>query len=114
MQSVARELRVKHRFTAAYAPGASGTVEVVCRSVLSALRKLCSEFFIGIYAMADGATHCAKSIEFDSFYQTGRAIPVDCVYYAPGGNPRPDLFAEGSRRSDVLRDAARLAVFEYD
>jgi RNase H-like domain found in reverse transcriptase/Integrase zinc binding domain len=44
MQSVARELRVKHRFTTAYAAWANGTVEVVCRSVLSALRKLCSEF----------------------------------------------------------------------
>jgi Integrase core domain/Chromo (CHRromatin Organisation MOdifier) domain len=46
MQSVARELRVKHRFTTAYAPWANGPlpVEVVRRSGLSALRKLCSEF----------------------------------------------------------------------
>jgi hypothetical protein len=59
--------------------------------------------FIDIYAMADGATHSAKSIEFDS-YQTGRVIPVDCVYHATSGKPRPDLFAEGSCRSDVFGD----------
>jgi Integrase zinc binding domain len=69
--------------------------------------KAVQRIFIGIYAMADGATHCAKSIESDSFYQTGREIPVDCAYYATGGKTRPDLFAEGSCRSDVFRDAPR-------
>jgi transposase InsO family protein len=44
LAAVAAELRVKHRFTTAYAPWANGTVEVVCRQVLKALWKLCSEF----------------------------------------------------------------------
>jgi hypothetical protein len=74
--------------------------------VLSALRKLCSEVSLAFTQRPTGATHCAKLIEFDS-YQTGQAIPVDCVYYATSRKPRPDLFAEGSCRSDVFRDAAR-------
>jgi hypothetical protein len=41
--------------------------------------------------MADGATNCAKYIEFEYFYKTERAIPVECVYYATGGKPRPVL-----------------------
>jgi hypothetical protein len=41
-QAVARQLKVTHRWTTAYAPWTDGTVEVVCRSVLKALQRLCS------------------------------------------------------------------------
>jgi hypothetical protein len=87
---------MKYRFTTAYAPWENGTVEAVFRSAFSALRKLCSEFSLAFTQWPTVLTHFAKSIEFDSFYQTGRAIPVDCVYNAAGGKPRPDLLAEGS------------------
>jgi transposase InsO family protein len=44
MAAVAAELRVRYRFTTAYAPWAKGTVEVACRQTLKAFRKLCSDF----------------------------------------------------------------------
>jgi hypothetical protein len=42
-QAVARQLKVTHRWTTAYAPWTDGTVQVFCRSVLKALRRLCSD-----------------------------------------------------------------------
>jgi hypothetical protein len=52
-QAVARQLKVTHRGTTAYAPWTDGTVEVVCRSVLKALRRLCSDFAMSFVEWAE-------------------------------------------------------------
>jgi hypothetical protein len=43
-QPVARQLMETHYFTSDYVSWAKGAVEVACRSVLKALRRVCSEF----------------------------------------------------------------------
>jgi Integrase core domain len=87
MQSVARELRVKHRFTTAYAPWANGTVEVVCRSVLSALRKLCSEFSLA-FTQWPMVLHIVQSL-LNSTPSTklGGRSPLTVFTMLPAENP---------------------------
>jgi hypothetical protein len=52
-QAVARQLKVTHRSKTAYPPWTDGTVEVVCRSVLKALRRLCSDFSMSFVEWAE-------------------------------------------------------------
>ena len=47
MLTLQRELHTRHHFTSAYHPQSNGTVEVVCREVIRALRALLSEYQLG-------------------------------------------------------------------
>jgi IS30 family transposase len=106
MQSVARELRVQHRFTTAYAPWANGNVEMVCRIVLSSLRKLCSEFSLAFMEWPK-VLYIVQSLlnSTPSNKLVGRS-PLTPFTTLSCRKPFPDLFPEGSCGRDVYEDAA--------
>jgi IS30 family transposase len=87
MQAAARQLQFKHRFTTAYSPWENGTVEVVCRGVLNALRKLCSEISLS-FTEWPSMLHIVQSIinSTPSKKLNGTA-PVTAFLGLPANNP---------------------------
>jgi phage gp16-like protein len=87
LAAVAAELRVRHRFTTAYAPWENGTVEVVCRRVLKALRKLCSEFKPSLQEWP-AVLHVVQSVLNNASSKKLRGNCPPIVFASvPAGNP---------------------------
>jgi hypothetical protein len=86
LERVARDLKVKRRFTTAYAPWAIGTVEVICRSVIQALRKLCREFVTAFSQLPD-VLHIAQIVLNSSASKKLVGRPPLNTFTLPDDNP---------------------------
>jgi hypothetical protein len=87
MAAVAAELRVRHRFTTAYAPWANGTVEVVCRQVLKALRQLCPEFKLSFQEWPEVLYVVQSVLNSASSSKLRGNCPFTVFASMPAGNP---------------------------
>jgi hypothetical protein len=87
MAGVSKALHTQHRFTIANSPWSNGTIEVVCREVLRALRALVSEFQMEFIQWPTAVPMLQYILNHSASDRLGGLAPITAMTLLPATTP---------------------------